>query len=142
MTDDFWIWSNEQRIPSDAGAGRRVVHELLAQLQLQQWIEHDIFSIHLALEEALINAIKHGNGHDVSKQVQVVCRIAPNRVRIEITDEGEGFCLEEVPDPTDNENLEVPSGRGLMLMRCFMSLVEFNDVGNCVVLEKLRAEID
>ena len=98
--------------------------------------------VSVAVRESVINAIKHGNGHDVSKQVQVVCRIAPNRVRIEITDEGEGFCLEEVPDPTDNENLEVPSGRGLMLMRCFMSLVEFNDVGNCVVLEKLRAEID
>ena len=45
-----------------------------------------------------------------------------------------------VPDPTDDENLEVPSGRGLMLMRSFMSTVEFNSRGNGVIMETRRAE--
>jgi serine/threonine-protein kinase RsbW len=59
-------------------------------------------------------------------------------VRIEIEDEGTGFKLEEVPDPTADENLERPCGRGIMLMRSFMSLIEYNERGNRVILEKSR----
>ena len=88
--------------------------------------------------QALVNAIKHGNQYDTNKRVHVVCKISRSRVRIEITDEGNGFNLQCIPDPTEDENLEKPSGRGIMLMRNYMSLVQYNDVGNCVVMEKLR----
>ncbi len=57
---------------------------------------------------------------------------------IEIEDEGTGFTPEEVPDPTSIENLEKPCGRGIMLMRAFMSRIEYNDQGNRVILEKVR----
>jgi len=100
------------------------------------WGEHDVFSVRLAMEEALINAIKHGNHYDPSKHVQVRCGISEGLLRIEIEDEGKGFDLAAVPDPTDPDNLESPCGRGIMLMRGFMSRVEYNEVGNRVVLEK------
>jgi serine/threonine-protein kinase RsbW len=57
---------------------------------------------------------------------------------VEIADEGSGFNPEQVPDPTDPENLECPSGRGIMLMRSYMNRVEYNAAGNKVVMEKHR----
>ena len=104
------------------------------------WVDHDIFSIHLALEEALVNAIKHGNGLDLAKQVRVRCRMSDDLVQIEIADEGEGFDPTRVPDPTDEHHRECPNGRGVMLMRSFMDRVEYNERGNCVLLEKRRTK--
>ena len=138
MEQEIWTYSNEQRIPSDSSAGNLLREEILYQLEAHEWFQHDIFGVTLALEEALINAIKHGNQYDTNKRVHVVCKISRSRVRIEITDEGSGFNLQCIPDPTEDENLEKPSGRGIMLMRSYMSLVQYNDVGNCVVMEKLR----
>ena len=86
-----WIWRCDHVIPSDAAAGRQVLEELLDQLEAQHWRQHDIFSVHLAMEEALVNAIHHGNRLDAGKRVHVSCRISPDRVRVEITDEGRGF---------------------------------------------------
>jgi serine/threonine-protein kinase RsbW len=112
---------------------------MLQQLEGQHWGQHDIFGVHLAVEEALVNAIMHGNRLDANKQVRVVCLMWPNRVRIEISDEGRGFSPQAVPDPTCPERLHAPSGRGMMLMKAFMSRVEYNELGNHVVLEKDRA---
>ena len=140
MTDERWTWSLERQIPSDTAAGKQVVDELLEQLKQHDWVEHDIFGVHLAVEEALVNAIKHGNQHASDKSVNISYKMSPTRLRIQITDEGDGFDPDQVPDPTDEENLECPSGRGLMLMRSFMSRVEYNPQGNCVVMEKLRGD--
>ncbi|MFH1919526.1 MAG: ATP-binding protein [Planctomycetota bacterium] len=142
MSEDRWIWQCEHVIPSETGAGAPILQEILDQLEKQAWIQHDVFSIHLAMEEALVNAIRHGNRLDPGKQVHVACRVNPEMIRIEITDEGEGFDPSSVPDPTDPAHIEAPSGRGLMLMRSFMSRVEYNDVGNHVVMEKERAKQD
>jgi serine/threonine-protein kinase RsbW len=64
--------------------------------------------------------------------------VAAERVRIEIIDEGEGFDPAIVPDCTLEDRLDVPSGRGVMLIRSFMTRVEYNEKGNAVVLEKAR----
>ena len=138
MSEDRWIWRCDRTIPSDTAAGRRVLEELLAQLSARQWGDHDIFHVHLATEEALVNAIKHGNGSDESKRVWIRCRLSPERIRIEITDEGAGFDPTRVPDPTNPDRLETPGGRGVMLIKAFMSSVEYNAAGNGVVLEKER----
>ena len=87
--------------------------------------EHDIFAIKLALEEALVNAIKHGNQMDPDKRVLVGYQVTPQRFEIRITDEGQGFNPEDVPDPTAEENIERPCGRGLLLMRGFMTEVDY-----------------
>jgi serine/threonine-protein kinase RsbW len=138
MPDEPWIWHCEHHIPSKTGAGRRILNEILKQLEKHHWQEHDIFGVHLAIEEALVNAIKHGNRLDQHKRVHVVCHVAPDRVRVEITDEGQGFDFTQVPDPTDPSNLESPCGRGIMLMKSFMNRVEFDESGSRVVMEKQR----
>jgi serine/threonine-protein kinase RsbW len=139
MPDNGWIWSCEQRIASDTIEGREVVSKILEALKRADWTEHDLFAVHLAMEEALVNAIKHGNRRDPSKTVEVACQVAHDRMCIRITDEGDGFDPQLVPDPTDEANLEIPSGRGLMLMRCYMTSVRFNPRGNQVSMEKLRS---
>jgi serine/threonine-protein kinase RsbW len=138
MAADDWNVLVEQSIPSDALAGRAVMERLLCELEAVDWIQEELFGVHLAVEEAIVNAIRHGNREDASKQVRVCCRLAKDRLLIEVEDEGEGFVPEEVPDCTEDENLEVPSGRGIMLMRSFMTRVEYNEQGNRVIMEKIR----
>jgi serine/threonine-protein kinase RsbW len=127
-------------IPSDTSAGQAVQERIIRLLEEHQFTDRDVFGVRLALEEALVNAIKHGNQMDPAKSVRVLCRVNSGVIRIEIEDQGEGFVPEEVPDPTEDENLERPCGRGIMLMRAFMTTVSFNDRGNCVILEKTREE--
>jgi serine/threonine-protein kinase RsbW len=91
----------------------------------------DLPDLQLALEEGLANAVKHGNQLDPAKQVKVECQLLDDcMIRVTIEDEGAGFNPEEVPDPTDFENLDKPSGRGIVLMRAFMDEVLYNDRGN------------
>ncbi len=90
------------------------------------------FSIRLALEEALTNAVQHGNLNDPAKQVRVVYQIDPAMVRIEIQDQGGGFDPGAVPDPTRPENLAIPAGRGILLMQSCMSEVVFDPPGQRV----------
>lgn len=125
-------------IPSDLKQARAVAEEVLAKAQRLGYSEQSIFALKLAMEEALINAIKHGNSNDPSKSVRVVYCIDAARASIRVRDEGPGFQPEQVPDPTAAENLERPSGRGIMLMRAFMDEVEFNEVGNEVHMIKLN----
>jgi serine/threonine-protein kinase RsbW len=139
MSHSVWSWTVERTIPSERGAGRRVIEEVLGRLEQQRWTTRDVFSVRLALEEAIVNAIKHGNRLDGRKQVRVACKLSPDRLWIKIADEGPGFNPEKVPDPTDPANLENPGGRGIMLMRSYMTRVEYNDVGNVVEMEKERA---
>lgn len=96
------------------------------------------FAIRLAMEEALMNAFKHGNKSDPDKKVTVRWLVEPAFVEIQIEDEGEGFDPLSVPDPTDQDNIEIPSGRGLMLMRAYMSEVEFSPQGNRVTMRYAR----
>lgn len=90
------------------------------------------FAIRLALEEALSNAFKHGNKNNPELPVHIDCRIGESRIEIEVEDQGEGFEPESIPDPTQQENLEIPSGRGIVLMRSFMAEVTFEPPGNRV----------
>ena len=125
-------------IQSETAAGLKVQETIIQKLQERGFSERDIFGVRLALEEALVNAIKHGNRSDLSKQVRVEGWINSTKLRVEIEDEGPGFNVMDVPDPTADENLERPSGRGIMLMQAFMSKIEYNEQGNCVILEKSR----
>src|SRR5262249_38427692 len=98
----------------------------------------EAFGIRLALEEALINVIKHGNQLHQTKRVAVSYLITTERCEIHIRDEGPGVCPEDVRTPLDPENLERPCGRGLFLMRQFMSQVIVHPPGNAVSLVKVR----
>ncbi len=142
MPNQSWTWRTQQVIPSESASGKRILDEILAQLDAHKWSKRDIFAIHLALEEALVNAIKHGNQWDVSKNVHIDCRLSPCQILVEIRDEGKGFDPCDVPDCTDEERLEMASGRGVLLMRSFMSSVEYTGKGNCVVMTKDRGPAD
>jgi len=98
--------------------------------------EKALFAIRLALDEALTNAVRHGNASDPSKNVTVEFTPAPHKLTIMIEDEGPGFVPDDIPDPTAEENLGRPHGRGVMLMRAYMTEVQFNDRGNRVTLIK------
>jgi len=124
-------------LPSDPAEARRFQEELEQHLTGAGANDKEIFSVRLALEEALINAIKHGNQMDRSKKVFVSYRCSPGKFEIQITDEGPGFDPNDVPDPTDPMNLERPCGRGLMLMRHYMTEVNYSDRGNSVVMNKV-----
>src|SRR5579871_6005305 len=139
-TRDDTIQEWEEVIPSDTAAGQSVQERIIQLLESLRYDERDVFGVRLAIEEALVNAIKHGNRMDPAKTVRITCQIAPHKVRIEIEDQGEGFLPSDVPDPTADENLERPCGRGIMLMRAFMSSIAFNASGNCVILEKHRTD--
>ncbi len=135
-----WTWEHECFVPSECNAGRAVIDLFLARLEALKWNKRDLFSIRLAMEEAVVNAIEHGNDLDPLKRVHVVCRISADSAFIQITDEGPGFDPGAIPDPTDHDHLECPGGRGVMLMRSFMTEVFFNERGNRVTLVKRRTD--
>jgi serine/threonine-protein kinase RsbW len=137
MSTDGWSWTTERKLATHSQSRQRAIRDVVRQLQNNGWPAEDIFGVRLALEEALVNAVMHGNRSDSTKRVFFTCKLAPDRVLLEIRDEGAGFNPHAVPDPTDADRLLVPNGRGLMLMRAYMSRVEYNEAGNCVVMEKL-----
>ncbi len=135
---DEWSWSKEATLPNDAVIGRQFTEEFFERLQAEHWPNEQIEGIRLAIEEALVNAVSHGNGGDCEKQVFISCKLSPGCARVEIADQGCGFNPENVADPTLEERLAMPHGRGLLLMRHFMCRVQYNELGNTVVMEKFR----
>jgi len=88
----------------------------------------------VALTEALSNAMLYGNGHDPKKRVRVEVTIGSGSIVAKVTDEGNGFDPEKVPDPTTPQNITRPGGRGLFLMRKLLDEVSYNREGNSVTL--------
>jgi serine/threonine-protein kinase RsbW len=116
----------------------RAQRRLIEAVEHQRYDRSSCFAIRLAVEEALSNALRHGNRNDPSKKVRLEYRVGPHSVVIDIRDEGGGFNPGDVPDPTRDENLELPSGRGLVLMRAYMTSVNFIPPGNHVHMEYQR----
>ena len=134
-----WAWYRDIVINSDStDAVRPLLDEILNTLMNNGWENKLVFGIHLSMEEALVNAVKHGNKYDPAKKVHVRVGVSSNLFRSEITDEGDGFDPAKLPDPTDPEYLDKPNGRGVMLMRNFMTKVVYNPKGNAVFMEKVR----
>jgi serine/threonine-protein kinase RsbW len=123
-------------IASDFNAGYAIVERIMELVKQAAFNARDVFGIRLSVDEAVTNAIKHGNQMRPDKKVRIDFQLDGCGVRIEIEDEGAGFRPEDVPDPTADENLERPGGRGLMLMREYMTRIEFSPKGNLVILEK------
>jgi serine/threonine-protein kinase RsbW len=140
MSDHAWSSTFDASLPSCRGAHKEYMVQVLDALRDLGWEYRDLFGIEMALEESITNAIRHGNKLDPDKLVKVVCKISAERFWLQVRDEGEGFCPEEVPDCTAMENLETCSGRGVMLIRAFMNKVEYNPCGNCVTMEKERTD--
>ena len=100
-----------------------------------------LFGIDMAVREALVNAVKHGNKLDETKQVEVTLLSLDGRMEIIIRDFGKGFDVSEVPDPTNPENLLKVSGRGILFMHNFVDKVEWQrpiEGGMIVIMTKNR----
>jgi serine/threonine-protein kinase RsbW len=123
-----------QQIPSKFEAAGELIDSLLEWLDHQDWSDDETFQIRLCVEEALVNAIKHGNRHDSRKSVHVTIAVTTDLFEIQIADEGEGFIPSDVPDPRDESRLDLPSGRGLLLMHTYMTSVSYNAAGNEVAM--------
>lgn len=123
-------------IPSDPAEARVVQDRIEQLLTFSDASERDIFCIKLALEEGLVNAIKHGNQLDPAKVVTIRYQVQKLSFEIRITDQGPGFDPDDLPDPTAIENLERPCGRGVMLMRHYMSDVEYYPPGNSMRMRR------
>jgi serine/threonine-protein kinase RsbW len=119
-------------IPSDFAEGRVVQKRIMAEVEKHRYCDNASFAIKLALEEALINAIKHGNKLDPDKKVSVEASVTPARTEIVIEDQGPGFDRAKVPDPRADENLERLHGRGILLMEAYMSKVQWLNGGRRV----------
>jgi serine/threonine-protein kinase RsbW len=116
-----------------------LLEQVLAAMVEHGYSSRSCFELRLALEEAIVNGLRHGNGGDPSKRVWLRYRACAEEVLVEVEDEGPGFDLTAVPDPTAVENLEKPSGRGLLLMRHCTSWVRYHERGNRVTLCKRRS---
>ena len=91
--------------------------------------------IMVSVMEAVNNAIVHGNKYDEKKFVNIDILLENNLLKVTIEDQGKGFKLSEVPDPTRPENLENLNGRGVFLMKNLADEIEFNKIGNKVILK-------
>jgi serine/threonine-protein kinase RsbW len=100
--------------------------------------EREQDAINLALEEALANAIRHGNRDDAGKSIFVDYAVSPQDVRVTIRDEGDGFDPDNLPDPRQPGHQRRPSGRGILLLRTYMDEVLYNEKGNEVLLIKKK----
>jgi serine/threonine-protein kinase RsbW len=123
-------------IPSDFSAGRDVQERILQDVQRCGFSNDSTFAIRIALEEAMVNAIKHGNRLDPAKKVHVESRVTAKRAQITIEDEGPGFDRSDIPDPTAGHNLDKPSGRGILLIEAYMDGVQWSRGGRRLKMVK------
>jgi serine/threonine-protein kinase RsbW len=115
-----------------------LVDDVVAALIDHGYSACDCNGFRLALEEAVVNALRHGNRSDPTKRVRVCYLVGPKAVLAEVEDEGPGFDPTTVPDPTAAENLDKPTGRGLHLMRHYTSWLFYNGRGNRLTMCKYR----
>ena len=103
--------------------------------------ETAVYAIDMAMREATANAVKHGNKFDEHKSVIITLENLPQGLAVTIRDFGAGFAVEDIPDPTNPENLLKANGRGILFMRNFMEEVEWEnhpDGGTIVKMMKVK----
>lgn len=103
----------------------------------KQDVSNDVlFDIKLCIEEAVRNAIVHGNKSKKDLMVDISYNIEDNKIKITVQDKGKGFTVSELPNPTHEDNLYKESGRGVYIIHRLMDKVVYNDIGNLVTMEK------
>lgn len=125
-------------ISSEARDAHRIRDHVALRLREGGYPERDVIDVLQALDEALVNAIKHGNRCDCQKQLRISFCVDQDCFQICIEDEGEGFDPSSIADPLSPEHLETPCGRGLLMMRHYMSEVSYLEPGNAVMMVKKR----
>ena len=124
------------RMPSDVKYLDGVLDYLSERMVKMGIVGAEDSEVLIALDEAIVNAIKHGNKCDPRKAVRIVAELSAWGARFTIKDQGPGFARDEVPDPTDPSRLLEPSGRGLLLINHIMDEVCYNKCGNQIQMFK------
>jgi serine/threonine-protein kinase RsbW len=130
----------EFELPSDVALMNGVLQYLLDRVSRYGLIHPERSNLFVALDEAFVNAVKHGNKNDPQKLVRITADLTPKEASFTVEDEGEGFDVKAIPDPCDPMNLFKSSGRGVLLMYNIMDEVEYNAQGNRVKMVK-RQEV-
>jgi serine/threonine-protein kinase RsbW len=126
----------EFELPSDLALMNGVLQYLLERVAKMGVIALEKSNLFIALDEAFVNAVKHGNKNDPTKLVRVGAELSPKEASFTVEDEGEGFDVQTIPDPCDPANLFKSSGRGVLLIYNIMDEVEYNAQGNRVKMVK------
>ena len=124
--------SATETTPYDPTRLQNLAEELVQAARSAGFPEASSFALRIAFEEAVANAYKHGHSGDASQPLTIEWRVDARRVRLSVEDQGPGFTPDAVPDPREDTRLELPSGRGLLMIRSFMSDVQYNEMGNRV----------
>jgi len=123
-------------LPSDLSLMNGVLHYLIERVSKLGLIKPERSNLFVALDEAFVNAVKHGNRNDPSKMVRITAELSAKEARFTVEDEGNGFNLQEIPDPCDPANLFKTSGRGVLLIYNIMDEVKYNERGNQLTMVK------
>jgi serine/threonine-protein kinase RsbW len=126
----------EFELPSDLALMNGVLEYLQERVAKLGLIKPDRSNLFVALDEAFVNAVKHGNKNDPNKLVRITAELTPQEASFTVEDEGEGFDVKQIPDPCDPANLFRTSGRGVLLIYNIMDEVEYNAQGNRVKMVK------
>jgi serine/threonine-protein kinase RsbW len=126
----------EFELPSDLSLMNGVLEYLQERVAKLGLIKPERSNLFVALDEAFVNAVKHGNKNDPTKLVRITAELTPKEASFTVEDEGEGFDIREIPDPCDPANLFRASGRGVLLIYNIMDEVEYNAQGNRVKMVK------
>src|SRR5438874_4602833 len=117
-------------LPSDLTLMNSVLEYLLDRVGKLGLVEIEQSNLFVALDEAFVNAVKHGNRNDPDKLLRVTAELSATEAIFTVEDEGDGFDVHEIPDPTDPDNLFKSNGRGVLLIYNIMDEVEYSDRGN------------
>jgi serine/threonine-protein kinase RsbW len=126
----------ERTLPSEVTAISTFVDKLMLLIKKCRFVPECETDVEIALREALANAIIHGNHEDPRKHVHVSCRCGPDEVSITVRDEGQGFDIDKVPDPTAPENIGSVHGRGIYMIKTLMDEVRFEQGGTVLHMRK------
>ena len=133
----------EFELPSDLSLMNGVLQYLLERVQRLGLIKPERSNLFIALDEAFVNAVKHGNKNDPRKLVKITAELSPKEACFTVEDEGDGFNIKDIPDPCDPANLFKTSGRGVLLIYNIMDEVEYNAQGNRVkMVKRPEARVD
>ena len=138
MNQPEWAWSLEVTIPSSIEIGRAQIEKLLEAMTSLGWGGREYFHVQMAAEEAMVNAVTHGNQLSEDKVIEVEFHVSETQVYLRFKDQGNGFCPEDVPDPRASDRLDCTNGRGVLLIKEMMSKVTYNQCGNEVTMIKHR----
>ncbi len=120
----------DEALPSELGSVDAAEETVVGVATDAGFPEDELHRIAMAVREAMVNAVVHGNRYSARKKVRLRVVQGPGRITITVGDEGEGFEMETVPDPLSEENLLRHSGRGLLLIQAFMDAVDVKKVGS------------